>query len=51
MEQENYELTKEYFFKSYKAFIDLIMFTHDEYSMYSILIIKKNLHRNLSKVN
>lgn len=51
MEHKNYEEARKYFFESYKTFIDFLMFTCNEYSMYSILVLKKDLHNNLSKVN
>ena len=42
---------KERFFASYKAFVDCLMLTHNEYSMYSILVLKKKVVDGVSKVS
>ena len=50
MQQKDFKKAKDSFFISYKAFIDCIMLTHNEYSMYSILVLKKNDYGDLSRV-
>lgn len=51
MEQENFEEIKESFFLSYKTFIDCAMLTHNGYSIYSILVLKRKTYNNLSKIS
>lgn len=51
MGQKNFEETKNSFFLSYKAFIDCIMLTHNEYSMYSILVLKRKTYGDLSRIS
>ena len=48
---KNYETTRECFFKSYKSFIDFVTLTNNNDSMYTILVLKKNLFKNLIMVN
>lgn len=51
MEQKDYLILRDCFFKSYKSFVDYVMITHNTYSMYSILVMKKYTYNNLSKVS
>lgn len=51
MEQNEYKIRKDCFFKSYKSFIDFVSITHSDYSMYSILVLKKPTFNDLSKVS
>ena len=47
----NYEVIRKYFFNSYKSFIDFVSLTHNDEGLYCILILKKRLYNNLSKIN
>lgn len=51
MEQNNYKLIKDSFFNSYKSFIDFIMLSNKQNRLYNILILRKPMNYNLTKVN
>lgn len=51
MEQNNYKLIRESFFNSYKSFIDIIQLSNTQNNLYNILILKKQLQNNLTKIN
>ena len=51
MEQKDYKKIRDCFFKSYKSFVDFITITHNDYSMYSILILKKTIYNHISKIS
>ena len=51
MEQKDFKIIKDCFFKSYKSFIDFVSITHNDFSMYSILVLNKQMYSNLSKVS
>lgn len=49
--QNNYKLMRESFFNSYKSFIDIIQLSNTQNNLYNILILKKQLQNNLTKIN
>jgi len=49
MENKKYKITKDCFFRCYKAYIDYLGITNIE-SMYNILVLRKPIHNNLSKI-
>lgn len=49
MEEEKYKIAADYFFRSYKTFIDYIALTNNE-NMYNILVLKKPESNNLFKI-
>ena len=49
--QNNYKLIRESFFNSYKSFIDIILLSNTQNNLYNILILKKQLPNNLTKIN
>lgn len=51
MELKKDKIIKDCFFDSYKSFVNCMMITHNEYSMYSILVLKRNTYNDLSIVS
>lgn len=51
MTQNNYKQIRESFFNSYKSFIDIILLSNTQNNLYNILILKKQLQNNLTKIN
>ena len=48
--QNNYKLMRESFFNSYKSFIDTILLSNTQSNLYNILILKKQLPNNQTKI-
>lgn len=51
MEQNNYKIIRDSFFNSYKSFVDFIMLSNSQKKLYNILILRKPIHNNLTRVN
>ena len=50
MNNRNYKLTRDCFFRCYKSFIDYLSIVDDKNTMYSILVLKKEMYNNETKV-